>query len=193
MRKVLALINALDRFECSKSIEFTSFATPTVVGAVKNYFRDRLRLVRLPRRSVELARRVESTREQLIHQLGRNPTSAEIAEELRVPLEMVIEAIESRSAGYAVSLDQSVGSDDDSQSVADTLGTSERGFENVELNDFLRRELEQLDDVERRVIMARFVEERSQRDVAQELGVSQMYISRLERRVLDRLRKAYQA
>ncbi len=188
----LALIKALERFDCSKGVEFTSFATPSVVGEVKNYFRDKLRLVRLPRRSTEIMRRAELARERLGHELGRNPTPAEIARALKLPVEVVLEAMESHTAGFSVSLDDRAG-EEDSQSVADTLGELDPSFESVELNDYLKRELSKLTEQERRVIIARFVGERSQRDIAQELGVSQMYVSRLERRVLSRLREAYDA
>lgn len=188
----LALIKALERFDCSKGVEFTSFATPSVVGEVKNYFRDKLRLVRLPRRSTEIMRRAELARERLGHELGRNPTSAEIARALKLPVEVVLEAMESHTAGFSVSLDDRAG-EEDSQSVADTLGELDPSFESVELNDYLKRELSKLTEQERRVIIARFVGERSQRDIAQELGVSQMYVSRLERRVLSKLREAYDA
>ncbi len=188
----LALIKALERFDCSKGVEFTSFATPSVVGEVKNYFRDKLRLVRLPRRSMEIMRRAELARERLGHELGRNPTPAEIARALKLPVEVVLEAMESHTAGFSVSLDDRAG-EEDSQSVADTLGELDPSFESVELNDYLKRELSKLTEQERRVIIARFVGERSQRDIAQELGVSQMYVSRLERRVLSRLREAYDA
>ena len=101
----LALIKALERFDCSKGVEFTSFATPSVVGEVKNYFRDKLRLVRLPRRSTEIMRRAELARERLGHELGRNPTPAEIARALKLPVEVVLEAMESHTAGFSVSLD----------------------------------------------------------------------------------------
>ena len=188
----LALIKALERFDCSKGVEFSTFATPTVVGEVKNYFRDRLRLVRLPRRSVELAQKAERTREKLGHSLGRNPTAAEIAQEMKMPLEMVVEAMDSRIAGYGVSLDEPSG-DEGEQSVADRLGDEDPALEGVEMSDYLRRELDKLGELERKVIIARFVGERSQRDVASELNVSQMYISRVERRVLSRMRESYEA
>ena len=187
----LALIKALDRFDCSKGVDFTTFATPSVVGEVKNYFRDKLRLVRLPRRSTEILQKADSVRERLSFELGRNPTTAEIAAAMKLPLEIVVQAMESRMAGYGVSLDEPVG--DGEAQIADTLGAPDPSFESVEINDYLKRELDKLDETERRVIIARFVGERSQRDVANELNVSQMYISRLERRVLSRLRQAYEA
>ncbi|MGI6182857.1 MAG: sigma-70 family RNA polymerase sigma factor [Candidatus Fimadaptatus sp.] len=187
----LALIKALDRFDCSKGVDFTTFATPSVVGEVKNYFRDKLRLVRLPRRSTEILQKADAVRERLSFELGRNPTTAEIAAAMKLPLEIVVQAMESRMAGYGVSLDEPVG--DGEAQIADTLGAPDPSFESVEINDYLKRELDKLDDTERRVIIARFVGERSQRDVASELNVSQMYISRLERRVLSRLRQAYEA
>ena len=137
-------------------------------------------------------RRAELARERLGHELGRNPTPAEIARALKLPVEVVLEAMESHTAGFSVSLDDRAG-EEDSQSVADTLGELDPRFESVELNDYLKRELSKLTEQERRVIIARFVGERSQRDIAQELGVSQMYVSRLERRVLSRLREAYDA
>lgn len=188
----LALIKALERFDCKKGVEFTSFATPSVVGEVKNYFRDKLRLVRLPRRSTEIMHRAELARERLGHELGRNPTPNEIAHELKLPAEVVLEAMESHNAGFSVSLDERAG-EEGAQSVADTLGALDPSFESVELSDYLKRELSKLTEQERRVIIARFVGERSQRDIAQELGVSQMYVSRLERRVLSRMREAYDA
>lgn len=188
----LALIKALERFDDTKGVEFSSFAMPSVVGEVKNYFRDKLRLVRLPRRSTEIIQRAENVRERLGHDLGRNPTPAEIAQAMKLPVEMVLEAMESRAASFSVSLDDHAG-DDDSQSVAEVIGDIDPRFENVEISDYLRRELEKLTETERRVIIARFVGECSQRDIANEMNVSQMYISRLERRVLSRLREAYEA
>lgn len=185
----LALINALERYDTNRGVEFATYATPSVVGEVKNYFRDKLRLVRLPRRTTEALHKIDAARERLTHDLGRNPTAAEIADAMKLPLEIVVEAIDSRMAGYGVPLDAPVG--DDGGSVADTLGSADPSYENVEINDYLRRELDKLDETERKVIIARFVSERSQRDVAKEMNVSQMYISRLERRVLERLRAAY--
>jgi RNA polymerase sigma-B factor len=185
----LALITALDKYDCSRGVEFQTYATPTVVGEVKNYFRDKLRLVRLPRRTTEALKKIDAARERLTHDLGRNPTTAEIADAMKLPLETVVEAMDSRMAGYGVSLDEKVGDD---LSVAETLGGNDSGFDNVEIRDYLNRELDKLDETERKVIIARFVCERSQRDVANEFGVSQMYISRLERRVLERLRAAYE-
>lgn len=184
----LALITALDRYDCARGVEFQTYATPTVVGEVKNYFRDKLRLVRLPRRTTEALKKIDAARERLTYDLGRNPTTAEIADAMKLPLETVVEAMDSRMAGYGVSLDEKVGDD---LSISETLGSNDTGFDSVEIRDYLNRELEKLDETERKVIIARFVKERSQREVASELGVSQMYISRRERRVLERLRAAY--
>lgn len=175
----LALITALDRYDCARCVEFQTYATSTVVGEVKHYFRDKLRLARPPRRTTEAFKKIDAARERLTHDLGRNPTTAEIADAMKLPLETVVEVMDSRMAGYGVSLDD------------DLLDRNDSGFDSVEMRDYLNRELEKLDETERKVIISRFVKERSQREVAIECGVSQASIWRLERRVLERMRAAY--
>ena len=184
----LALLKSLERYDCGKG-RFISFAIPSVVGEVKNFFRDRSRLMRMPRRSGELILRIEKTRAELDQRLSRSPTSQEIADELNISVEQLLEALETRSAVNTSSLEAGVGDEEDGSPLEALLGLNEAGFERVETRDLIERGLNQLPELERRVIEARFYNNLSQRETAQRLGVSQMSISRAERRALELFRR----
>jgi len=183
----LALFKAVDRFDSSRGIKFASFVTPGMVGEVKNYFRDKARTIRPPRRSMELIKTVEQARDVLLQQLGRYPTLDEIAEYTGLEEDTVLEVMEA-AASQPVSLDMQLSSEDEDYTLASSLGTQESGFGEFENADMLRRAMAKLSDQQRDVIRLRFFENRSQREVAAELGVSQMSVSRAERRALEILR-----
>ena len=184
----LALTKAVERFDASRGILFSSFATPGMVGEVKNYFRDKSRLIRPPRRSTELIRAVDAAREALTQKLGRAPRVDEIAEAARITEDEVLEALEAASA-QPVSLDQQTEGEDGEMQLSGVLGVEERGFTDFETADLLKRSMDKLTPQQREVIRLRFFENLSQREVAQRTGVSQMTVSRTERSALERMRR----
>lgn len=184
----MALLKALERFDCSKGIKFSSFATPTMVGEVKNFFRDRSRVIRMPRRSGELLRAIEAARERLEQQLQRSPTAGEIALDIGCPVDDVLESLEMRSAIRPASLEQSLEADEDT-SLQLFLGEDEPGYGQVDLSDMMTRALSELPEQDRRILTERYYHNRSQRDIAMELNISQMTVSRAERRALKQIQK----
>ena len=187
----LALIKAVERFEPERGVKFASFATPTLVGEIKNYFRDKTRMIRISRRDSEMIRHLDEARETLAHNNGHGVTPEEIAEYLGISVERVLELMETQSAAYAASLDSCLAVSEDLKLVK-LIGTSDSEFDRIEDRDFLDRCFERMNDIERRVIEERYIGDKSQREVAAGLGVSQMYISRIERRILDKFRNYYE-
>jgi RNA polymerase sigma-B factor len=187
----LALVKAVDRFELSRGVKFISFATPTLVGEIKNYFRDKTRMIRISRRDSELIRKLDETKECLTGELGRSASPEEIAARLGISVERVLELMETQSAAYAASLDSYITINEDLKLIR-LLGSTDDEYEKIEDRDFLKQCISQLGDIERRLIQERFEEGKSQREVAAALGVSQMYISRVERRILVKFRNYYQ-
>lgn len=185
----MALFKAVSRFDPNRGIKFASFVTPGMVGEVKNYFRDKSRTIRPPRRSTEVLRVIEGTREKLTQSLGRVPRVDEIAEASGLQEDDVLEALEAGIAAMPVSLDQQSVDDEDERDLASTLGAEDRRFAEFETSDMLTRAMEKLSPQQRDVIRMRFFENRSQRDIAGETGVSQMSISRAERKALELLRE----
>jgi len=185
----MALVKAVERYDPERGVKLASFVTPGMVGEVKNYFRDKARMIRPPRRAGELARIVESTREQLTQQLQREPTVGEIADHAKITDEEVIEGLEA-AASQPVSLDMQTSSDDEDLSLSSVLGAEEKGFSEFETADMLKRGMKKLTEQQREIIYLRFFENLSQREVAQRIGVSQMSVSRAERSALERLRDA---
>lgn len=185
----LALIRALERFDCSREIKFGSFATPSVIGEIKNYFRDRSRTIRLPRRMTEMMKKFYEAEENFINTNGRSPQPDELASELNVSIENIYELIEAKSNMQMLSIDETVPVQDGMRSLADVLGEESEAYLSIENADFVNRSLSSLTTQEREIIIMRYIQRKSQRAVAEIMGVSQMYISRLERRVLAKLRE----
>lgn len=185
----LALIRALERYDCKRNVKFGSFATPSVIGEIKNYFRDRSRSIRLPRRATELLKKLYEVQELLTIRMDRPPRPDEIAREMDVPVETVYELMEVKASSQILSLDETVQGQDGERSLADLIGTESEEYISIENADFLKRSLSQLTEEERGVLIERYVNHKSQRSIAEDLGVSQMYVSRLERRVLTKLRE----
>ncbi len=185
----LALFKALERYDPDRGVKFVSFVTPTMVGEVKNYFRDRSRLIRLPRRGGELLKDLEAAREELGFALRRQPTADELADRLGVGVEDVLEALEMRGAAAPVSLDTLPSEDDESAPLSAYLGVEEGGYGEFERSDELERAMEQLDQRQKEIIRLRFFENRGQREVAEKIGISQMTVSRAERKALEILRQ----
>ena len=186
----LSLFKAIERYDPERGVKFSSFATPTMVGEVKNYFRDRSRLIRLPRRGGELIRSVERAREALTAELGRQPNADELAERAGAEIDDVLEALEMRGAASPISLDALPMEDEENAPLSAFLGMEDQGYERFERGDMLKRAMDSLDERQREIIRMRFFENRGQREVAQAIGVSQMSISRAERQALSKLRDA---
>lgn len=184
----LALFKAIGRYDPERGIQLSSFVTPGMVGEVKNYFRDKSRTIRPPRRSTELIRLVESARQELTQQLSRSPRVDEIAVHANLTEDEVLEGLEAASM-QPVSLDQQTVDEDEDLTLRQAIGTEEKGYSEFENADLLRRSMDQLTPKQQEVIQLRFFENLSQREVAQRTGVSQMSVSRTERSALERLRQ----
>lgn len=182
----LALVKAIDRFDTGMGVRFSTFLTPTMVGEVKNYFRDRSRLISIPRTGAQLIKDIKEAAEQLEQSLMRSPTPVEIAERLGVSLEAVLEAMEMRSSTMYASLDSSASEEEDSP-LATYLGKTDEGFDRFETGDMIQRALDKLPKDEKRVMVYRYIHSLSQREVAERMGVSQMTVSRIERRAINKL------
>lgn len=183
----IGLIKAVDRFDVDRGLEFSTYATPTIVGEIKRHFRDRGWAIRVPRRLQELRLALGRATEQLSHDLGRAPTVAELAARLGTSEEEVLEGLESAQAYATVSLDAGDG-DDDLPGVLEGLGADDEALEGVEYRESLRPLLARLPARERRILMLRFFGGLSQSQIAAEVGLSQMHVSRLLARSLAQLR-----
>ena len=183
----LALLKGIDRFDETKGLKFSTFITPTITGEIKNYFRDRSRLIHLPRRVAELRVSVKKAEEELALATGKNPTAKEIAEKLNVPEEDVLSCME---AGSVVSLDRPVdGDSEEGASFYDMLPDGEDAFERIEQKDAVRRAIASLNETEKKLVSYRFGQELSQAETAKHMNVSQMYVSRMERKILQKLKE----
>ncbi|HTA39724.1 MAG TPA: SigB/SigF/SigG family RNA polymerase sigma factor [Candidatus Acidoferrales bacterium] len=188
----LGLLKAIDRFDTERGVEFTTYATPTVVGEIKRHFRDKGWAVKVPRRLQELNQSVNRSIDALAIELGRSPTVAELAEKLNASEEEILEAQELGQAYNLLSLDSEVGGDGDkkSQTLADTVGMTDAGMELLEDRANLERAFHVLSGRERVIIYLRFYESVSQTEIAARLQVSQMHVSRLQAKALEKLRGA---
>ncbi|WTX91799.1 RNA polymerase sigma factor SigF [Streptomyces sp. NBC_00637] len=187
----IGLIKAIDRFELTREVEFTSFAIPYIVGEIKRFFRDTSWAVHVPRRLQEARVELAKATEELQTRLGRMPTTRELSQLMSLSEEEVIEARKASNGYTSASLDAALTSDGgaDGESVlADFLGAEEPALELVEDFHSLAPLIAELDDRERRIIHMRFVEERTQAEIGRELGISQMHVSRLISRMVQRLR-----
>lgn len=190
---LLGLVHAVDRFDPDRGTKFATFAVPTIKGEIRRYFRDRTWGVRVPRRVQELSMRARQVSEQLAQARGRSPTYAELARELGVPEEDVIEAIEVGRQYELLSIDALTGSaeGDDSVPEAERAGVLDPDIEEIGDRDQIMRALKTLPDRERAIIFMRYFMDLSQQEVADRLGISQMHVSRLQHRALERLRQQF--
>ncbi|MEV5910119.1 B/F/G family RNA polymerase sigma-70 factor [Streptomyces sp. WAC 01325] len=186
----IGLIKAIDRFEVSREVEFTTFAVPYIVGEIKRFFRDTSWAVHVPRRLQEARAELAKATEELSSRLGRMPTTRELSELMSLSEEEVIEARKASNGYQSASLDAAVTGDaENGESVlADLLGEEDPSLELVEDFHSLAPLIAGLDDRERRIIHLRFVEELTQAQIAEQIGVSQMHVSRLISRILKQLR-----
>ena len=185
----IGLIKSVDRFDLERAVEFSTYATPTIVGEIKRHFRDKGWAIRVPRRLQELKLSLTKATSDLSQKNGRSPTVAELAQHLGLTEEEILEGLESANAYSAVSLDAPDGGDDDSPAVADSLGMVDDALEGVEYRESLKPLLERLPAREKKILMLRFFGGMTQSQIAGELGISQMHVSRLLARTLTQLRE----
>lgn len=186
---MLGLVKAAQRFDPAVGNDFPRYAVPTILGELRRHFRDACWAVRVPRGLQELALRVQGSTDQLSRELGRSPTVAEVARLLDVTEDEVLEALEATSAYSATSLDApAMKAEPDGPTIGERLGDDENMIEGVEAREAVRKVLAQLPPRERRMLTLRFFGERTQREIAEELHISQMHVSRLLTRTLTRLR-----
>jgi RNA polymerase sigma-B factor len=185
----IGLIKSIDRFDLSRGVEFSTYATPTIVGEIKRHFRDKGWAVRVPRRLQELKLALTKAIGDLAQREGRAPTVAELAAHLQMSDEDVLEGLESANAYSTVSLDAPDSGDDDAPAVAESLGMLDDALEGVEYRESLKPLLERLPPREKRILLLRFFGNMTQSQIAGELGISQMHVSRLLARTLTQLRE----
>ncbi|MGW0084590.1 RNA polymerase sigma factor SigF [Streptomyces sp. NPDC003393] len=187
---MIGLIKAIDRFELAREVEFTSFAVPYIVGEIKRFFRDTSWAVHVPRRLQEARVELARATEELGSRLGRRPTTQELAELMNLPEQEVVDAMVASNGYTSASLDAAVAGSEDGESVlADFIGTEDMAMELVEDVHSLAPLLADLDERDRQIIHMRFVEELTQAQIGERLGISQMHVSRLLSRLLARLRQ----
>jgi RNA polymerase sigma-B factor len=185
----LGLVKAIDRFDLSRDVAFSSYAVPTILGEIKRYFRDRTWSVRVPRDLQELALRVDRKVSELATDLRRAPTVPEIAEAVGIQEEEVLEALEASGAYRATSLSTPRGNEDEAgETLGDTVGTSEEGFGLAEDRATLEQLMRAVTPREREVLRLRFEEDLTQAEIGERIGVSQMQVSRIIRQSIARLR-----
>ena len=184
----LGLLKAIDRFDPSRGLEFTTFATPTIMGEIKRHFRDKGWSVRVPRRLQELSAKVNQATDTLTSQLQRSPTIAEIADYLDATVDEVLEAMESSSAYSSVSLEAPSGADDDdTPSVIDRYATEDSDLAFTDDRIIIEEALASFSPRERDVIEMRFLKGMTQIEITEKLGISQVQVSRLLRRTLKKI------
>ena len=187
----IGLIYAIDRYDVDKGFEFSSFATPTIIGEIKKYFRDKGWTIRVPRRIQELSKKINNAKTILSQELQRSPTVEDIATYLECTEEEILEAMEASKVYTPQSLDLTYDSsgEDKDVNLSDLIGEEDKNFSKVENNDFLIKTMEKLNDVEKQILIERYFNKKTQVAIAKMLDISQMTVSRIEKRVLEKLRK----
>lgn len=187
----MGLVYAIDRYDVEKGFEFSSFATPTIVGEIKRYFRDKGWVIRVPRRIQELSKKVNLARNTLAQELQRQPTVDDIAKRVGVSVEEVLETMEASKVYTPQSLDKSFDSamEDREINLGDMIGVEDEAFHEVEFQDVVERMTQNLNELEKKIFYYRYFDKRTQISIAEELGVSQMTISRLEKKIISKFRK----
>jgi len=186
----IGLINAVKRFDVEMGSDFASFAVPTIMGELRRHFRDNSWSVKVPRRMKELHLQIGTASAEMSQRLGRAPTATELATELGIDRDEVLDGLMAGSSYKTTSIDGSAGSgSDDRPSLAETLGDVDPGLENVEYREALRPLLEELPERERTVLVLRFFESMTQSQIAAKVGISQMHVSRLLAKTLAQLRE----
>lgn len=187
----IGLIFAVDRFDIKKGYQFSSFATPTIIGEIKKHFRDKGWTIRVPRRIQELSKKINNAKVSLSQDLQRSPTIEDIASYLNSTEEEVLEAMEGSKVYTPQSLDLTYDSNNDNKdlNLADLIGEEDIYFNKIENNDFLRRAMTKFNEMEKKILRDRYFERRTQASIAEELDISQMTVSRVEKKIIEKLKK----
>jgi RNA polymerase sigma-B factor len=187
----IGLIYAIDRYDIDKGYEFSSFATPTIIGEIKKYFRDKGWTIRVPRRIQELSKKINLAKNDLSQELQRVPTVEDIAKYLDITEEEVLETMEASKVYTPQSLDVTYDSQSEDKEVnlAELIGEEDYYFDRIENNDFLMRSMEKLNDMEKEILVERYFNKKTQVSIAKSMNISQMTVSRIEKRVLEKLKK----
>ncbi len=186
----LGLIYAIERFDTQKGVKFSSFATPTIIGEIKRHFRDRGNIIRIPRRIYEEYQKVNQARHILSQTYGRVPKIDEIAGYLKLSEETILEVIESSNISVVQSLEQNLYYDDET-SLHELLGEEDNTFLQIENKDFIEKGLKLFNEAEKEFIKLRFYKKGTQKQISESMGVSQMYVSRLERKIIEKFKRLY--
>ena len=188
----VGLVKAIDRYDPERGTAFSTFAVPTILGELKRHFRDRGWSVHVPRDVQERILKVERANAELPARLGRAPTVSDIAERLEVTEEQVLEAMHASQGHHSISLDASsaFADGDEPAPLSERIGATDLGFDTVEYGAAIAPALDQISERDRKVLHLRFVEDMTQSEIAERVGVSQMHVSRILRATLDRLREA---
>jgi RNA polymerase sigma-B factor len=190
----VGLIKSVDRFDPGRGVAFSTFATPTVLGELRRHFRDKMWIVRVPRPLQELRSRLMAARDELTHQLSRSPTIAELASFMHLTDDEVLEGLDAANAYSATSLDAPSAANSTTGSTREEqLGAFDDGLELVERRQCVAPLLDALPERERQIIFLRFFRDRTQTQIAEELGISQMHVSRLLSETLNQLHHALSA
>ena len=185
----LALVNAADRFAPDKGFEFKTFAAPTILGEIKKYFRDKEWSLSVPRRQKEAIVRIREEEDRILSEKGRAATVDELAEATGYSGEQIITALDSAKAYGTYSLESAQETEDESSALEKFIGFEDSGFERIEVAEIVTNVLNSMSDTNRYIFRQRFMENRSQADIAKELGGSQMTISRAEKSIVDKFKK----
>jgi RNA polymerase sigma-B factor len=185
----IALMKAIERFEPERGFKFTTFAMPTIAGEVRNHIRDKGGAIRVNRDTRSRLYQMRKVTDQLTQQLQREPSLKEIAAAMEITPDELLSLLDARDATETVSMDAAMGTDEDAQKLEARLGVNDDGFERVEQQQWMKWVLQQVTPMERLLLEKRFIERLGQRETAKALGVSQMQISRMERKILARLRE----
>nr|MBR4279846.1 sigma-70 family RNA polymerase sigma factor [Clostridia bacterium] len=185
----IALMKAIERFEPERGFKFTTFAMPTIAGEVRNHIRDKGGAIRVNRDTRSRLYQLRKVTDQLTQQLQREPSLKEIAAAMEITPDELLALLDARDASDVMSMDAGMSSDEDAQRLEERLGVNDDGFERVEQQQWMQWVLKQVTPAERLLLEKRFIERLGQRDTARALGVSQMQVSRMERKVLARLRE----
>lgn len=186
----IGLIYAIERFDINKGYEFTSFATPTILGEIKKYFRDKGWAIKVPRRIQEISKKINDVSNDLSFKLNRTPTIKELSENLGYSEEEVLEAMEAGKLFVSQSLNVNLdkGSEFKEMELVDTISDDINNYETFENYEFLKKSLELLNKLEKEIIVERFYNNKTQSEIAKRLNISQMTVSRLEKKALEKIK-----
>lgn len=191
----IGLLYAIERFDIEKGFEFSSFATPTILGEIKKYFRDKSWTMKMPRRIQELSKKISVAKNELFQKRQITPTVSELAEYLFVSEEDILEAMEASKSFNLKSLDINIdnGMENSEVSLFEVIGEEDRQFSQFEDKDFVDSVLEKLNPLERQIINKRYItDEKTQVEISLELNVSQVTVSRIEKKVLEKFKHEYE-